>query len=115
MVILGGIGAAGALVVGYALWPSTRIGRADAMAANAGERFVSSWIKIGQDAANSIVKKCEADGSTAPDAYRPKTKPGVYVSTALTVGSVWPQMKPFVLKEPSQFRTAPPVGIGKAP
>ena len=27
MVVLGGLGAAGALVVGYALWPGTRIAR----------------------------------------------------------------------------------------
>jgi hypothetical protein len=71
----------------------------------------SAGIKIGEAAANSIVKKCEADGSNAPDAYRPKTRPGVYVPTALTVGSVWPQMKPFALKEPSQFRPAPPVAL----
>jgi isoquinoline 1-oxidoreductase beta subunit len=55
MVVLGGIGAAGALVVGCALWPSTRIARADAMAAKAGERFVSSWIKIGQDDVVTVV------------------------------------------------------------
>jgi PAP2 superfamily len=71
----------------------------------------SAGIKIGEAAANSIVKKCEADGSNAPDAYRPKTRPGVYVPTALTVGSVWPQMKPFALNEPSQFRPAPPVAL----
>jgi hypothetical protein len=68
-------------------------------------------IKIGQEAANSVIKKCETDGSNAPDAYRPRTKPGVYVPTGLTVGSVWPQMKPFVLKEPAQFRPAPPVAL----
>ena len=55
MVVLGGLGAAGALVVGYALWPSTRIARADAMAAGAGERFLSSCIKIGQDDVVTIV------------------------------------------------------------
>jgi hypothetical protein len=68
-------------------------------------------IKIGREAASSVIKKCETDGSDAPDAYRPKTKPGVYIPTALTVGSVWPQMMPFVLKEPSQFRPAPPVAL----
>ena len=68
-------------------------------------------IKIGQEAANSVIKKCETDGSNAPDAYRPRTKPGVYVPTGLTVGSVWPQMKPFVLKEPAQFRPGPPVAL----
>jgi hypothetical protein len=71
----------------------------------------TTGIKIGQAAANSIVKKCESDGSSAPDAYRPKTRPGAYVPTALTVGAVWPQMKPLVLKEPSQFRPGPPPAL----
>jgi hypothetical protein len=71
----------------------------------------SLGIKVGQEAANSIIRKCARDGSDAPDAYRPKTEPGVYIPTALTVGSVWPQMMPFVLKEPSQFRPAPPVAL----
>jgi hypothetical protein len=68
-------------------------------------------IKIGQEAANTIIKKRESDGSSALDAYRPKTKPGVYVPTAITVGSMWSQMKPFVLKEPSQFRPGPPPAL----
>src|SRR5579862_584194 len=60
MVVLGGLGAAGALVVGYALWPSTRIARANAMAAKAGERFLSSWIKIGQDdVATVVIPHCD--------------------------------------------------------
>jgi hypothetical protein len=71
----------------------------------------SLGMKIGESAANSVIKKCAADGSDAPDAYRPKTKPGVYVPTALTVGSVWPNIKPFVLKEPAQFRPPPPVAL----
>src|SRR5262245_48723266 len=68
-------------------------------------------IKIGQEAANSIIKKRESDGSSAPDAYRPKTKPGAYVPTAITVGAMWSQMKPFVLMEPSQFRPGPPPAL----
>ena len=71
----------------------------------------SLGMKIGESAANSVIQRCASDGSGAPDAYRPKTKPGVYVPTALTVGSVWPNMKPFVLKEPSQFRPPPPVAL----
>ena len=55
IVVLGGLGAAGALVVGYVLWPSTRIARADAMAAKAGEHFVSSWIKVAPDDGVTVV------------------------------------------------------------
>src|ERR1700733_613620 len=49
MVILGGLGTAGALVVGYAMWPSHRLESADALAAGPGEKFVANWIKIGTD------------------------------------------------------------------
>lgn len=55
MVVLGGLGAAGALVVGYAVWPSHRLERADAMAANPGERFINNWIKIARDGTVTIV------------------------------------------------------------
>jgi isoquinoline 1-oxidoreductase beta subunit len=55
MIILGGLGAAGALVVGYAVWPSHRLQRADAIAAKPGERFVANWIKIAQDNTVTIV------------------------------------------------------------
>ncbi len=55
MVILGGLGAAGALVVGYALWPSTRIERANHMAARANERFLTSWLKIADDDTLTVV------------------------------------------------------------
>ncbi len=55
MIILGGLGAAGALVVGYALWPSDRILRANRLDAKHGERFVTNWIKVGQDDVVTIV------------------------------------------------------------
>src|SRR5450432_3379374 len=55
MIILGGLGAAGALVVGYALWPSTRIARSNAMAAKSGEQFVTNWIKIATDDTITVV------------------------------------------------------------
>ena len=55
MVLLGGLGAAGALVVGYALWPSGRIGRIDKLDAKPGEKFVNNWIKISQDDVVTVV------------------------------------------------------------
>jgi len=48
-VLLGGAGAVGTLIVGYALWPSDRLGRADRLAAKSGERFLAYWIKISDD------------------------------------------------------------------
>jgi len=55
MVLLGGLGTAGALVVGYALWPSDRLQRANALAAKPGEQFINNWIKIGSDDTVTVV------------------------------------------------------------
>jgi len=51
------------------------------------------------------------DGSKAADAYRLKTTPGVYVSTAIMVGSVFPAVTPFILTDGSQFRPPPPISL----
>jgi isoquinoline 1-oxidoreductase beta subunit len=55
MVLLGGLGTAGALVVGYAVWPSHRLERANALAAKPGEQFINNWIKIGTDDTVTVV------------------------------------------------------------
>ncbi|HXP24475.1 MAG TPA: hypothetical protein VN891_01780, partial [Steroidobacteraceae bacterium] len=54
-VLLGGAATAGTLIVGYALWPSGRIGRADRLAAKTGERFLAYWIKIADDDIVTVV------------------------------------------------------------
>jgi isoquinoline 1-oxidoreductase subunit beta len=55
MFLIGGATAAGALVVGYSLWPSGRLGRANLMAAKSGERFLANWIKIANDDTITVV------------------------------------------------------------
>lgn len=55
MVLLGGATAAGALVVGYALWPSDRIARLNALDTADGEQFVTNWIKIANDDTITVV------------------------------------------------------------
>ncbi len=55
MVIFGGLGAAGALIVGYSLWPDHRIARANALMAKKGENFVTNWIKIASDDTITVV------------------------------------------------------------
>ncbi|MGB8363765.1 MAG: molybdopterin cofactor-binding domain-containing protein [Rhizomicrobium sp.] len=60
IILLGGLGTAGALVVGYAWWPSDRIAHADALAADPGEYFVTNWIKIGRnDIVTIVVPHCD--------------------------------------------------------
>jgi len=55
MILLGGLGTAGALIVGYALWPSRRLEMADALAAKPNERFINNWIKIASDDTVTVV------------------------------------------------------------
>jgi hypothetical protein len=71
----------------------------------------SNGIKVGQDVAAMFVAERKADGADAPDAYRPKAKPGVYVATPITASSMWPNVKPFAMQSPSQFRPQPPIAL----
>jgi len=71
----------------------------------------SNGIKLGDAVAAKILEARAADGSSAPDAYRPVTTPGVYIPTALTVTSQWPSLAPFAMTSPSQFRPDPPIAL----
>jgi hypothetical protein len=71
----------------------------------------SEGIKVGQEIAAKIVAERKVDGADAPDAYRPKTRPGVYVPTPITASTMWPDVKPFAMTSPSQFRPQPPIPL----
>jgi hypothetical protein len=71
-------------------------------------------IRLGEAIAAKVIEARANDGSNAPDAYRPRTSPGVYVPTAITINSMWPNMKPFALAKGSQFRPKPPVTLDSA-
>jgi len=71
----------------------------------------SAGIRLGETVAAQVLDARANDGSQAADAYRPKTKAGAYVPTALTVGSTWPELRPFVLTSGSQFRPQPPLPL----
>jgi isoquinoline 1-oxidoreductase beta subunit len=59
-VLLGTAGTAGALIVGYALWPDGRLAAADRLAAQPGERFLATWVKIGRDdIVTVLIPHCE--------------------------------------------------------
>jgi|SRR4051794_19533408 hypothetical protein len=68
-------------------------------------------VKLGQAVAARIMAARESDGSNAPDAYRPRTASGIYVPTAITISSMWPDMKPFALAKGSEFRPKPPIAL----
>jgi hypothetical protein len=71
----------------------------------------SDGVALGVAVAAKVLEARTNDGSGAPDSYRPRTTPGVYVPTTITISSMWPHMKPFVIASPSQFRPAPPVSL----
>src|ERR1700704_6227440 len=71
----------------------------------------SDGIKLGEAVAAKVLQSRANDGANAADAYRPKTQPGVYVPTSITVASVWPDVTPFALTKPSQFRPQPPISL----
>jgi hypothetical protein len=71
-------------------------------------------IALGEAVAARVLEVRGADGAAAADAYRPKTKAGVYVATPITVGSTWPGLKPFAMTSPAQFRPQPPIALNGA-
>src|SRR5262245_4985576 len=71
----------------------------------------SEGIKLGEAVAAKILEARAKDGADAPDSYRPNAKPGVYIPTPITVASMWPNVTPFAMTSPSQFRPVPPVPL----
>jgi hypothetical protein len=69
---------------------------------------------LGRKAAAGLLELRAGDGSTAPDSYRPTTRPGQYVPTtpvaSFTVGG-W---TPWVMQSPGQFRPGAPPALTSA-
>jgi hypothetical protein len=74
----------------------------------------SAGIKLGQEVAVGILEMRANDGASAADAYRPKTRPGVYIPTAITIGWAISHVTPFALTSPAQFRPKPPPSLKSA-
>jgi hypothetical protein len=74
----------------------------------------TNGIKLGEEAATALLEARDKDGFSSPDAYRPRTLPGVYIPTPLTVGSQFPGMTPFAMTSASQFRPKPPISLKSA-
>jgi hypothetical protein len=68
-------------------------------------------VKLGEAVAAKIAAERAKDGANAPDSYRPKAKPGVYVPTPITASSMWPNVTPFAMTAPAQFRPQPPIPL----
>src|SRR5437763_5661915 len=71
----------------------------------------ANGVKLGEQAALAMLEARANDGFSAPDAYRPRTTPGVYIPTPITVGWQFPNVTPFAMTSPSQFRPKPPISL----
>jgi hypothetical protein len=71
----------------------------------------SDGVKLGEAVAAKVLAARANDGCDATDAYRPRTSPGVYVPTPITISSMWPDLKPFAMASGSQFRPKPPIAL----
>jgi hypothetical protein len=68
-------------------------------------------ITVGEKAAAAILALRAGDGADAPESYRPRTTPGVYVPTVLPAVPHWPRRKPWLMASPDQFRPGPPPAL----
>ena len=68
-------------------------------------------IELGRKAATGIIALRADDGSNIQESYRPFTKPGVYVHTALPIEITSGMIKPWTMEKGSQFRPQPPPAL----
>jgi hypothetical protein len=71
----------------------------------------SEGVKLGEAVAAGVLEVQANDGSDAPDDWRPRTTPGVYVPTPIMRGPMWSSIKSFAMASPSQFRPGPPIAL----
>jgi hypothetical protein len=69
---------------------------------------------LGDSVANTLLTMRANDGVIVPNAWRPSTAPGVYVTTALPATPHLGQAKAWMLQNNDQFRPGPPPAIDSA-
>jgi hypothetical protein len=68
-------------------------------------------IAVGEQVAAAVQADRAADGTGAPDTYRPVTTPGAWIPTTPPLFAQYAQAKPWVLKSADQFRPGPPPSL----
>jgi len=71
----------------------------------------AAGVALGQLVSGECLALRAADGTGAPNTYRPTTAPGVYVSTVLPVSWEWARVKPWFMTNGAQFRPGPPPAL----
>jgi len=75
---------------------------------------VEAGIALGEKAAAQCLEMRANDGVGAPSLYKPVTTAGVYVPTMLPASYDWREVKPWLMKQPSQFRPDAPPALSSA-
>jgi hypothetical protein len=68
-------------------------------------------MRLGEQAARATLDERRADGSDAPNTYRPFTAAGKYVPTDFPVMTNWGLVRPLALKSGGQFRPPAPYAL----
>ena len=68
-------------------------------------------VELGRRAAAGLIALRTDDGSNIQESYRPFTKAGVYVHTAIPIESTSGMIKPWTMEKGSQFRPQPPPAL----
>jgi hypothetical protein len=76
-----------------------------------GPAALEAGAAFGEKIAALVVEMRAGDGANAPDSYRPRTAPGIYIPTAPVVFPYCGRVTPFTLKGGSQFRPGPPLDL----
>jgi hypothetical protein len=71
-------------------------------------------VALGEQVATAVQEDRSADGTSAPDTYRPLTSPGVWVPTTPPLFEPYARAKPWVLTSADQFRPNPPPPLSSA-
>ena len=71
-------------------------------------------IALGEQVAAAVLADRAADGTSAPDEYRPVTSPGVWVPTTPPLFAQYARAKPWVVRQADQFRPGPPPVLSSA-
>ncbi|WP_299080611.1 vanadium-dependent haloperoxidase [uncultured Paraglaciecola sp.] len=66
---------------------------------------------IGKKSAELVLAARNFDGAEVAETYRPYTRAGVYVPTAIPAVPHWPNRMPWLLNSPAQFRPGPPPAL----
>jgi hypothetical protein len=65
-------------------------------------------IAAGEMAGKAVLALHGDEGAAAPESYRPRTTPGLYVPTVVPAVPHWPRRKPWIMSNADQFRPGPP-------